>query len=100
MMTVEKAVRDLILSVKIFVCDEFPESFKAFSENSTYFLLQQDRQHAYHLAYTKGLDLEPNWPLGFGGCQALIVFDEDCPNNTLPILWKQHKDWSPLFPRH
>jgi hypothetical protein len=38
-------------------------------------------------------------PLGFGDCQALVVFETGCPNNSVPILWKQTGEWQPLFPR-
>jgi hypothetical protein len=38
-------------------------------------------------------------PLGTGGQQALVVFEHNCPNNTLPLLWKKTDAWTPVFER-
>ncbi len=37
------------------------------------------------------------FPLGFGGLGSLVVLPMDVPNNSLPLLWHQTGDWSPLF---
>lgn len=36
---------------------------------------------------------------GFGGAGLTIVFQSNCPNNTIPILWNGDNGWYPLFPR-
>lgn len=36
---------------------------------------------------------------GFGGCGLLLAFKHGCPDNSLPILWHEHKKWSRLFRR-
>jgi hypothetical protein len=38
------------------------------------------------------------YPLGYGGCEALVSFDYGPPNNTIPIIWSSDK-WHPIFPR-
>lgn len=37
-------------------------------------------------------------PLGFDKSEALVAFDYGTPNNTLSIIWGDHK-WKPIFPR-
>jgi hypothetical protein len=46
-----------------------------------------------------GVNALSEQPLGFGHCEAAVVFESSCPNNTLPILWAASRDWTPLFPR-
>lgn len=36
---------------------------------------------------------------GFGGAGLTLVFQSNCPNNSLPILWNGDNGWYPLFPR-
>jgi hypothetical protein len=96
---VEKTIAELDFPMEVFVCDPLGEADRAFSEESTLFLTEADRTHAYDLCYRIGLDLENQHPLGYNTCQGLVVFEDSCPNNSLPILWKAAKAWTPLFPR-
>jgi hypothetical protein len=42
--------------------------------------------------------------LGWCGCQALVAFHHNIPNDTLPMFWatgkREGKSWIPLFDRH
>lgn len=38
-------------------------------------------------------------PMGFGNCQALVVFNYKSPDNIISILRGQTESWTPLFPR-
>ena len=96
----EQTISQLNFPMQVFVCDPMTSADKAFSEDSTLFMTVADRIHAYDVSYRLGLELEKDDPLGNNNCQALVVFDDSCPNNTLPILWKGKKGWTPLFPRH
>ena len=49
-------------------------------------------------AYSYGSNLQ-KYALGYQNSQALIAFPYGCPNNTLPIIWSDSKEWEPLFPR-
>jgi hypothetical protein len=93
---IQRHAETLGLRLRVYVCDV---ADSAFSADSRCFLTPADLERARDIAFQKGHDLEPKWPLGFGGCQALVVFDDSCPNNALPILWKDSKDWKALFPR-
>ncbi len=44
--------------------------------------------------------LWPEHPLGFEDGQALVVFHDSVPNNTLPVIWSNKKGWKPIFARH
>lgn len=42
---------------------------------------------------------DKNRPKGFSDCGLVIVFAHDCPNNSIPILHKNHYRWEGLFAR-
>ena len=96
---IERFVEDNDLDAVIHFCDELGEGDKAFSPMSHTFPNTTQRDRAKQIAEAKGVQLERNQPLGFGGMEASIAFYQSCPNNTLPILWSDHKGWIPLFPR-
>jgi len=43
--------------------------------------------------------LDPADRHGFGGLALAFAFHSNCPDNSLPMLWYQGKDWFPLFRR-
>ena len=46
-----------------------------------------------------GNKLTKGYPLGYGGCQLLLGFSHNTPNNTLPIFWCDN-NWTPFFKRY
>jgi len=36
---------------------------------------------------------------GYGGAGLTLIFQSNCPNNSLPLLWHAYNEWYPLFPR-
>lgn len=95
---VEDCLSELGLQVQIHICDPLDDSARIFGELSTTFSNPAERNRAREICYEYGARLVKSYPLGYGDCQAAIVFEDTCPNNTLPILWSE-KDWVPLFPR-
>lgn len=87
------------LNVEVHICDPLDESARAFSDKSKIFPKEQERLDAKNICQKYGSTLVKKYPLGYGDCQATVVFEDSCPNNTLPILWAKSKDWMPLFPR-
>lgn len=85
--------------LEISICDPLNESDKVFNEESPCFNSTAERLKSRDLVTKYGEILEKNHPLGFHDSQAIIVFDQSCPNNTLPIFWKEKKTWIPLFKR-
>jgi len=96
---VEDTAAKSAFPLEICVCDILGSADKAFAEESTLFVTTEDRIHAHDLCYRIGQDIYPDGILGYKDVQALVVFDDSCPNDTLPILWQSKKGWLPLFPR-
>lgn len=76
---------------------------KCFSRTPEYRNIDEDWDEIKSIALKYGKRLRPDKPLGYGDSQMLVVFHDNCPNNTLPILWAESRDfefhWTPLFPR-
>ena len=67
------------------------------------FTSDKERDLAQSIALRVGTQIEKNAPLGYDEGQLLIVFKDNCPNNTLPIIWSRSKGktkWAPLFKRY
>ena len=96
---VEDAAYNYTFPLEVCVCDVLSSEDRAFSEDSTLFVTREDRIHAHDLCYRIGQNIYPDGSLGYKDVQALVVFDDSCPNDTLPILWQSKKGWTPLFPR-
>lgn len=88
------------IPLEIYVCDELDDAYKVFSETSQIIKDERIRNKCFNICYPIGSRLVKDNPLGYGDCQALVVFENSCPNNSLPILWSVTKEWRPLFPRN
>jgi hypothetical protein len=96
---VRKQASYLKLPIEVYVCDKMDDRDRAFSTTSTIFANDRDRHRALEITRQKGEELERQAPLGYADGQGLVVFFGNCPNNTLPILRKNGKEWRALFPR-
>jgi hypothetical protein len=88
-----------ITNIEVIFCEPLNKSDKCFSDESKIFTNPDDRRNARDICWEKGNYLVSNNPLGFGDCQSIVVFPDTCPNNSLPILWAEKKDFKPLFKR-
>ena len=99
-------VRRRSLFTEVEALCELDESFRALDPSSRYFREDHEpisREFAAEMCRRYGALIEPGAPLGFGGCQLLIGFAHNIPNNTLPIFWSEgnsERTWFPLFPRY
>lgn len=97
---IENALIKLKLkNIKIIIHEPLTENDKCFSDTSKIFTNPQKRKEAENLCWEKGKKLISKNPLGYGNCQATVVFPDTCPNNCLPILWKRTNTFNPLFER-
>ncbi len=98
---VERDLSSVVPSFRVSVCDPLDDSDRCFSERSTILPDAGERLRAEEVARSYGRKLFKRSPLGLGNCQALVVFESTCPNNSLPILWAAGPEdgWEPLFPR-
>jgi len=93
----EAAKLDWPLTIR--VADALGEEERCFSQASEFFDKESDLERAKALCAEVGNRLSPKEPFGFGDSQAAICFEYRCPNNSLPVLWKNGAQWQPLFPR-
>jgi hypothetical protein len=101
-----KKIRSTALFDQVSSVCELDDSFKCFHESSRYFRncpTSIDREYGKQMCTKYGKFVEPRSPLGFGGCELLLGFEHNIPNNTLPIIWSEgHGDlkWVPAFRRY
>ncbi|TOI48511.1 phosphoribosyltransferase-like protein [Vibrio parahaemolyticus] len=93
--------QDFGFEVETVVCDVLPSECKVFSEASEVFTEREERQYAQSICTKYGSQLQKMHPLGYQDSQLLVVFKDNCPNNSLPILWSSSNrpKWIPLFNR-
>ena len=91
------------VQVSVIAGDELGKEDRAFDSQSKIWMDDNERMLAEEIAKSWGQRLEGRGALGFGGLQGLVVFEHNCPNTSLPILYKQRKAmegaFQPLFPR-
>ena len=92
---------DLGFPVKVICMDEVE---KCFDSEPNLFDSEKDRIEARRIVLEMGLQLRPDKPLGYEDSQMLVAFYDNCPNNTVPIIWASPVAgtairWQPLFPR-
>lgn len=98
---VERELSNVVHSFRVSVCDPLGEADRCFSETSEVLPDAAMRARAREIVESYGKRVLKQFPLGYGNCQALVTFENTCPNNSLPILWGQGPEcsWRPLFSR-
>jgi hypothetical protein len=98
---VQGVIDALELPIEIAVAFELDRASSCFDEASSVFVDSEERLVARRLVDELARSMGSDEPLGTGDLQALVVFEHNCPNNSLPVLWKTSDGmpWNPLFPR-
>ncbi len=98
----EAAIEKIPFDAEVIVSDILTEVDQCFSEESEIFPSAVDRGKAKQIALAYGKKIQSKHSLGYQDSQLLVVFHDNCPNNTLPILWSRSGKikWTPLFERN
>ena len=90
------------LPIDVYPQEMLEDKDRAFHSESRFFEDTSERLAAQRLFTTLGERISSDNPLGWKDSQALVVFETNVPNNTLPHLWAERngrRPWIPLFPR-
>ncbi len=98
---IEQKIEQMNFEVKYKICDLLTIEDQCFSEESKFFEYEDDRERAKSICFKYGRLLQKKQPLGYNDSQLAVVFHDNCPNNTLPIIWSKsnNPEWNPLFKR-
>ena len=103
LLSLRRAVERGPIAVKVLAGDELGTGDRAFDDESKIWMSDSERRLAEEIARSWGERLDARGPLGFGSTQGLVVFEHNCPNTSLPILYRNRKAlgeaFRPLFPR-
>ena len=84
---------------KVICVELLDERDRAFSSKCVIFSNDEERRRAEEICRWHGQVLCPQHPLGYDNSQALVAFEYQTPNNSLPILWSNARGWIPIFER-
>jgi len=87
---------------KLIYSELLSQDYKAFSEKSSVLpdYQMEERKHAKIVCKKIGEFLEGEmYSLGYKNSELLIGLHHNIPNNTLPIIWSEKKEWVPIFRR-
>lgn len=83
------------------------DSFKCFEENNRYFGKKEGEYAKIELEFAKNMCMKygakllgQEMALGYKKSQLLIGFHHNTPDNTIPIIWYDKKNWHPIFRRY
>ena len=100
-----KHIRDNTLFDVVDCIFELDDSFKCFSDESRYFksLEQLPISKGFAESFCKKYGerlFGPEHALGYKNGQMLMGFSHNVPDNTLPIIWDDSANWTPIMKRY
>ena len=84
------------------VCEILDERHYAFGEELAFWDSKAEKDRVKSMVMNLGARVDKRRPLGYREQGLLLTFSQNCPNNSLPILYSNGKgasQWTPLFPR-
>ncbi|MBL7129283.1 MAG: ATP-binding protein [Ignavibacteria bacterium] len=100
--TIQEFLNKYPIETEVKCLESLTKENKCFDSESIFFDNEIDRENARKVALKYGNQIDRKQPLGFEDSELAIVFFDNCPNNTLPIIWKRNEKnpkWFPLFER-
>jgi len=98
-------IKDSGLYEVVLAGGRIPSSQIAFHDDSNIFD-SNEKEIIREMCCKYGKELYPDGPLGYDNSQALLAFQHNTPNNTLPLIWAGVESesnpafsWKPLFAR-
>ncbi len=102
----EVAVREFLQhemeNADLEVCEIIHDDNIAFQKGLGFWDSEEEKDMAKSLVRNLGVRVQKRSPLGYGGQGLLLTFSRNCPNNALPILYKNGRGehiWRAIFPR-
>jgi hypothetical protein len=74
----------------------FTDRDRVFSTANTQF---DNAEKQTIMNYCHRTNCASDYVTGYGDTQSLVVFEHNCPNDSLPILWVENASWKGLFSR-
>ena len=96
---VRNAAETLGIDVSLYVYDLVTPDGFAFGVGASIWEDDNEQAAAKKLVISLGAKLSKRQPLGYKNQGLLVVFSDNCPNNSLPILHTSASDWNALFER-
>lgn len=101
-----KNIRENTLFDNVDCIFELDDSFKCFSEKSRFFKgideipISKDFAEELCKKYGTQMHYSDEHVLGYKNGQMLMGFAHNIPDNTLPIIWSDEGDWTPILKRY
>ena len=84
------------MPMRVICAESIPEEKRVFHENNAHFSSQEKK---ILKKYCRRVDPRPAYVYGYRNTQSLVVFYDNAPNNSIPILHHATNTWEPIFPR-
>ena len=86
-------------NVEIRSSNVLDSSYQVFDESSQILRDEESKERFKSFCKSIGESIYPEAPLGWDGVQWCMVLGYSVPNGSLPILWRDGKNWFHLFKR-
>ena len=100
---IKRSLNNLIFDFDIYCPDEIAENETCNAEESILYedSIEKEKTIDVIKKYHQKLNLDSNFtPFGYNDDGLLVAFNEACPNNTLPLIWKTEEGkWEALLNR-
>ena len=87
--------KNSLVGLRITYCEKLANKFRVFGSTSVYF--DKDEVQEYKSIIEELCDANMISLLGYQGLDYAVAFHHGIPDSSLPIFYRQTKNWNPLF---